>query len=132
MGDVKPFLSLEAIRAKAKEVPTRDVYVPEWGGTVRIKALTNNQLAAYSDEMEDKNKKRIANVVLTVWSAINEDGSALFPVQMIEELSNSIAGPFNLIAKEALDLNGVTKKAVDDAKNESGGEAPAANDSVLH
>lgn len=126
MADIKTFASLENILSKTKDIPTRDVHVPEWGGVVRLKALSNNQLAAYSDELENASRKRIANLILVMWCAINEDGTALFPMTMLEQLSNAAAGPFNRLAREALDLNGVTKAVEDAAKNDSGGEQPAA------
>jgi hypothetical protein len=126
MADVKPFVSLDKMLSKVMDVPTRDVYVPEWDGVVRLKTLTNSQLAAYSDEMDSPQKKRIANLVLVMWCAINEDGSALFPMTMLDQLSGAAAGPFNRLAREALDLNGVTKQAEEAAKNASGGEQPAA------
>lgn len=126
MADVKPFVSLDKMIAKAMTIPTRDVFVPEWDGVVRLKTLSNSQLAAYSDEMDDPKKKRIANLILVMWCAINEDGTALFPQTMLDQLTNAAAGPFNRLAREALDLNGVTKQAEEAAKNASGGEQPAA------
>ena len=126
MADIKPFISLDKIREKAKVVPTRDVFVPEWGGVVRLRGMSNSQMAAYGDELDHPDKKRVANLMLVMYSAINEDGTALFPITMFDELVSFAAGPFNRLAREALEMNGVTKFAEDAAKNGSGGEQPAA------
>lgn len=67
----------------AQDLPTRDVEVPEWGGTVRIRALTVAQMEGLQAEFMAAQKDGL--VVPQHWrakhlalSAVDEKGALLF------------------------------------------------------
>jgi hypothetical protein len=116
------FLSLASILEAGKKPSFRDVEMPEWTladgtvGVVRVKALTNEEQVKYSESIKGENEK-FGNAVLVILSAVNEDFTPLFSLQDLPQIANMAARPFNRLARVALELNGVVKEEVDDAKN---------------
>lgn len=75
----------------ADDLPHEDVFVPEWGGTVRVRALTGTERDQYDAEsyraqqgkgevLEDFRVRRVARAL------IDADGNRLFSVAQLAEL----------------------------------------------
>ena len=76
-------LGREAI-LKADDLPTEDVSVPEWGGTVRVRGLNGTQRDAYWASMTIQRGKTTAldtadaTAKLVARCVVGEDGEPLF------------------------------------------------------
>lgn len=86
MGSAKTtsgLLSREAILS-AQDMTTDDVYVPEWGGTVRVKGLTGRERDAFEmSVLTGKGKNKDVNLRnlrarLVAWTTVDEHGALVF------------------------------------------------------
>lgn len=108
-------LSLEEILA-SDDIKTKDVEVPEWGGYVRIRQFTNEELLKYGELIEGGGEKQ-ANLMLVMKSCIKADGTPLFSERSLKDFAKKSAKAVNRIARECLDLNGVGEGKAARAKN---------------
>jgi hypothetical protein len=90
-----------------------EVEVPEWGGTVRIGVMTGRQRMALQLAMEKDKDGFIEQLV--AHSACDPDGLPLFTGSDIEKLGRKSAAALERCFAAAADLNGLTRKSIDDA-----------------
>lgn len=119
-------LSKEGI-LKAQDLRFEDVAVPEWGGTVRIKAMTARELDRYEiaklpdlsgvsvqnvDFLETM-KGRIGNVraTLVAHTAIDAEGKLLFSAEDVAALGEKNAGALDRLFQVAQRLNAIGEQA---------------------
>lgn len=101
-----------------------DVPVPEWGGEVRIKALTGTKRDKYENSLAKmKNGQMVPDVMnararLVAWSAINADGSALFGDSEIMRLGNKNAKALDRVFEAAAKLSGIAPEDVETARED--------------
>lgn len=74
---------------KVEDIPTVDIPVPEWGGSVRVKHWTKSQRDEFArrnsgDKSEDDKKKTQEWLICLL--AINEDGTPWCTPEMFKEL----------------------------------------------
>lgn len=111
---------------EAEDTETVDVEVPEWGGSLRIKALTGTQRDKYEASLAKlKNGVPVpdmhnARARLVAWSAINEDGSRLFLDSEIMRLGNKNAKALDRVFEAAAKLSGITPEDVELAREDFG------------
>lgn len=127
---MKTLLSKAAILA-CEDLPTTDVDVPEWGGTVRVKGMTGAQRDAFEDslfvDVPSADGKTIARkqdtknirAKLVAASLVDADGAALFTQSEIDTLAQKSARALSRVFEAAQRLNGMTPEAKEDAKNAS-------------
>lgn len=104
-----------------QDLPTKDVEVPEWGGTVRLQGLTAGQ----RDELEASLTDAKGNVVntrafrarLVAMALVDQDGKHLFSLDEVKALQEKSAKVINDLATHAQALSGLTTSAEDAAKN---------------
>jgi hypothetical protein len=107
------------------------VEVPEWKGTVRVRALTGRERDAYEASLfEQRGKNTRANLQnarakLVVLSVVNADGARKFTEAQIPQLGAKSAAALDRIWKKARDLAGMSDEDVkemtlgfDDAQSE--------------
>lgn len=107
----------------ASDMPTRDVEVPEWGGTVRVRSLT----AAERDEFEASvaqagpdGKSNLKNVRarLCMRALVDDAGSQMFSQGDIALLGRKSAKALDRVFDAARELSGMRKEDVEGlAKN---------------
>lgn len=111
-------LSRDAI-LKADDTKYEDVAVPEWGGEVRIKALTAGERDEYEnlvmlDNRGDLVKRREdIRAKLIMFAAVDETGARLFTAADIKALSAKSAKAMNRLWEAASRLSGI---GADDVK----------------
>ena len=115
-------LTAEQILA-AQDLPTKDVYIKEWGGTVRVASITaedaeNARLAA------DKGGDILSEMLSRC--AVDEAGNRLFSVEQAKQLKKKSNRAFMKFGMAALELNGMTEEAQKDIAGNS--KAPADGD----
>ena len=104
---------------EANDLKTVDVDVPEWGGTVRIRALTGTARDAFGRSLLDSNGKPNGagyNLKLVAVSVINEDGTQAFTLDDVQALGEKSDVALQRVADVADKLNKLTPDAVETAK----------------
>ena len=103
----------------ANDKPTRDVPVPEWGGTVRVRSIS----AAERDEFEEqtlaaRREGRVLprNVRARMMAAciVGEDGQRLFSEDDIEALGDKSVAATDRVYAAVSELNALSEKDVEE------------------
>ena len=111
-------LNREAILA-ANDLPTKDVSVPQWGGTVRVRSLTGaerdqfemDMIAARRDGQVAPSNVRARYAAMCI---VGEDGQNLFTATDIEALGRKSAAALDRVYQEILSFNALTDDDVDE------------------
>lgn len=116
----------------ADDLKTEDVEVPEWGGTVRVRAFSGRERDAFEaslvrgdgkDRKVDLTNMRARLVALTV---VDETGQKLFTHDDVDLLGAKSGAALDRVFAVAQKLNGLSAADVEDlTKNSSG--APSAD-----
>ncbi len=113
-------LGRDAILA-VSDLPSVDVEVPEWGGSVRVRMLTGGERDAFEvSTLTRKGKTFETNLVnmrarLVALTAVDENGARLFSEDDVTALAAKSAAALNRVFMAAQKLNGLTEEAVADA-----------------
>jgi len=90
-----------------------DVEVPEWGGQVRVGVMTGRQRMLLQMAMEKDREGFIEQVV--AFCCVDAAGEPLFTAADTKALGKKSAAALERVFSVAVEVNGLTKKAVDDA-----------------
>lgn len=118
------YLSRDAILA-VMDVHFEDVDVPEWGGRVRVKALTGKERDALESSMivgKGKNKDvslKNLRAKLVARSVVDEQDRAIFTDEDIPALGAKSAAALNRVYEVAQRLSGITQEDVDELTKNS-------------
>ena len=114
-----PYLTREQI-LKADDLPTEDVEVPEWGGVVRVRALTGAERDALEAAVLDVRGKNVrvrlenARALIVAMSVVDEDGNRLFSDKDVKALGQKSAAALDRVASVAMRLAGLTKEDLEE------------------
>jgi hypothetical protein len=86
-----------------------DVPTPEWGGVVRVRALTAAERERFA--LESLEAPRLAQVRLVALAAVDETGAPLFGPEDVERLGEKAAAPLWRLAAAVRRLSGMEAKA---------------------
>lgn len=123
------YLSRDAILS-ADDLPTSDVEVPEWGGTVRVRALDGTSRDAYDaslyDLRSDKLKRTPDNMraKLVALSVVDGEGALLFTVDDVIRLGRKSAAALQRVWDEARRLSALSEAEAEELE-QSFGSAPS-------
>jgi len=116
-----PYLNREDI-LKANDVEVRDVAVPEWGGTVRVRALSGYDRDAYQASMmqmqaNGQMSAEFGNLTAKLVSraVVDEDGNPIFNEFDIGPLGQKSSVALARVYNVAAELSGITERAVEAA-----------------
>lgn len=107
-----PYLTRDQI-LQAQDLPAEDVEVPEWGGVVRVRALTGAERDAYEasvvrrkgNKMEyDPTNMRAKLVAMCV---VDEQGNRVFSDKDVELLGRKSAAALDRVFQVAQRLSGL-------------------------
>lgn len=88
------------------KLPTKDLYIKEWGGTVRIKAFTAASRGKFEEACSGNNQVNIrAHLAAAV--IVDEKDNPMFTVTDINKLSKLSAKALDLVVNAAAELNGL-------------------------
>lgn len=110
-------LSAKAI-LDADDLVTEDVQVKEWGGTVRVRALTGAERDKLEASLvEQKGKHQKLNMInfrakLVAATAIDDKGHLLFEEKDVLQLANKSGGALDRVADVASRLSGMSEADV--------------------
>ncbi len=98
-------------------LPTEDLEVPEWGGSVRIRSLTAGERDGFELDMKDartEGQKPNIRAALAVRVLVDEQGRNLFTPADAESLATFHAKPLDRVFTVAARLSGITPDDVND------------------
>ena len=111
-------LTKEQILA-ASDIQSEDVSVPEWGGSVRVKALSGAERDQFETSIfETRGKKVERNLQnmrakLVSLSIVDEQGNRVFSDADVKALGNKSAAALDRVFGVAMRLSGVSEQDVD-------------------
>lgn len=118
-----PLLTKEQIIA-SEDLKHEDVEVPEWGGSVRVVAMSGTARDAFEDTLVkrvgEKIEQDLGNYRAKVCAAcmIDEDGNRLFSAKEVQALGQKSSAAIERVFDAADRLNGLTRGNVEaSAKN---------------
>jgi hypothetical protein len=126
-------LSRETILA-ASDMTTDDVYVPEWRGTVRVRALTGRERDAFEMScLVGKGRNKDVNVRnlrarLVAWTAVDEQGARVFADEDILALGAKSASALDRVFEVAQKLSRLSDNDVEELTEDF---EPAPNGSSI-
>jgi hypothetical protein len=100
----------------ANDLPTQDVDVPEWGGTVRVRGMTGKERDVFIGSINNgKGKPNIDAIQSRLLSValVNEDGSRMFSDAEIEVLQDKFSGALDEVFMVAQKLSRLTPSSAD-------------------
>ncbi len=126
------FLSREDILS-VQDAQTREVDIPEWGGTVRVRGLTGAERDRYEASLwEGRGRGRRLNLEnarakLLVLTLVDESGAPLFTRQDVDRLGAKSAAALDRLFDVAQELSGISNTDMDElieetAKNSGNGQ----------
>jgi len=122
-------LSKEQILSHAGEVDTRDVPIPKWGGSVKVRAVTIREWEIHQSRMarigDDESKQGKANAMLLARCIVDDSKRRVFEDADVNQIAELGAGDVVKLTNAVIELSGLT----DDAEDEVRGESDAAQTS---
>jgi hypothetical protein len=108
----------------AQDLETKEVEVPEWGGTVLVKTMTGVERDAFeSSVVKGKGKNTTVNMAnirakLVAASIVDQDGQRLFDDQDVQALGKKSAAALDRVFGVAQKLSKISQDDVEElAKN---------------
>lgn len=109
---------------KADDLPSRDVPVPEWGGTVRVRSLTAKdrdefETAVLAARQEGNLSPGNIRARYAAAAIVDEKGKQLFSEDDIEALGAKSAAALDRVYAAVNDLNALSPKDVEELRGNS-------------
>lgn len=117
-GAAGPLLTRDAILA-ADDLTTERVSVPEWGGTVLVRALPLAEMGVFEIDAaaEDRSNAEVMARMVAL-CACDGAGNPLFTLDDVAALNRKAKEPVMRVARAAIRINALTETDVEDlAKN---------------
>jgi hypothetical protein len=107
----------------ADDLPSEDVAVPEWGGSVRVRTMTGAERDAFELAITTaRSAGRVGDVRarLVAMAAVDADGKLLFTAADVAKLSKKSSRALDRVFAVASRLNGLGDDDVEDLAKNSG------------
>lgn len=117
----------------AADLPTEVVEVPEWGGAVRIRALSGTERDAWEASLvtgQGRTRKldtKNIRASLCARVMVDEDGTPLFQPFQVEALGRKSAAALDRVYEAASRLSKLTPQDVEELAGNSGAEETQAS-----
>ena len=120
----------------ADDSRTKDVPVPEWGGTVRVRSLSGKERDDFEASLQTRRggkvKENISNfrARLVALCVVNENGERLFAGQGdVMALGNKSVAALQRVFNACNELNGFSDEDIEELAEDFDKEAPEASTS---
>ncbi len=116
-------LTREAILA-LKDLPEKEIEVPEWGGSVRIRSLTLSERFRWL-KLQTENEGdygavlRLASLPMITWAMIDDAGKPLFTEEDVSALDGKNPDAIQKIHAEILKISGIGGTDIEVAEKNS-------------
>jgi len=95
-----------------QDLPRKEVHIPEWNGTVCVRALTG----AERDHLERVIlQDKTSRAAIAVLCCVDEQGNRLFKDSDLEALSQKNGNALERIVKSALAFNAISDEGINEA-----------------
>lgn len=123
-------LTKEQILA-ADDQPTKDVEVPEWGGTVRIRTMSASERDKWESETYADGKVNTLDfrARFCALCIVDEQGARLFTDEEVSTLGRKSAAALQRVFNEAQSLNALSNKDVKELEGNSAAAPEGGNSS---
>ena len=123
---------------KAEDLPTEEVAVPEWGGSVLVRGLTGRERDLFEVSMAKREGKQMVPDVnnvrakLVAWCCVDDDGEFVFDqAGDVEALGEKSGAALNRVYEVAARLSGLSDEDVEEMvkdlkENPFGGSASSS------
>jgi hypothetical protein len=100
----------------ARDFETKEIDVPEWGGTVTIRELSSKDRDNFEAELHMTDDLRNLRARLVVKAIIDENGERMFADSDAEALGNKSSSVLIRIFDAVRDMNGMDDEALEEAQ----------------
>ena len=107
---------------KADDLPTKDMDIPEWGGTLTIRTLTGAERDEWESAFVNQDKIDIRGLKsrLVQLTTMNGDGQQMFTKADLQKINSKSASVIDRIFQVSQRLSGLTKEAAEELVENSG------------
>ena len=107
---------------KADDLPTKDMDIPEWGGTLTIRTLTGAERDQFESAFVNQDKIDIRGMKarLIQLTVMNGDGQPMFTKADLQKINSKSASVIDRIWHVSRRLSGLTKEDADELVGNSG------------
>lgn len=109
-------LSVDEI-LEAPDIITSQVYIREWGGSVKLRNLSAAEAIDFVRQHKD-DKEGASAVEIVALCAIDENGERLFTKEKVQELKKKSFRAILKLQDEAMRINGMKEDSLEEAKND--------------
>ena len=119
---------------KADDLPTEDMDIPEWGGTLTVRTLTGTERDEWESAVSNATRGKRTNtrgikVRLIQLAVLNGDGKLMFTEADLPELNKKSASVIDRVFQVAQHLSGLLPEDVEEMAGNSGTATVAASGS---
>ncbi|WP_303883420.1 hypothetical protein [Acetomicrobium mobile] len=110
---------------QAEDLPTEDIEVEEWGGAVRVRALTGAERDAFEQSIVEQRGKstrmnlRNIRAKLVALTVVDADGKRLFSDKDAELLGKKSAAALDRVFEVAQRLSGLSSEDMEELSGNS-------------
>ena len=107
---------------KADDLPTKDMDIPEWGGTLTIRTLTGAERDQFESAFVNQDKIDIRGMKarLIQLTVMNGDGQPMFTKADLQKINSKSASVIDRIWDVSRRLSGLTKEDAEELVENSG------------
>ena len=107
---------------KADDLPTKDMDIPEWGGTLTIRTLTGAERDEWESAFVNQDKIDIRGLKarLVQLTTMNGDGQQMFTKADLRKINSKSASVIDRIFQVSQRLSGLTKEDAEELVGNSG------------
>ena len=112
-------LDREAI-LKANDIEKREVYIPEWGGSVYVRGMTGRERDQFEASIirqrgrDTEINMKNARAKLVVMCTVDQEGNRLFTDADVAPLADKSAKALDRIFAVAQELSGITREDMEE------------------
>lgn len=120
---------------KADDLETQELEVPEWGGTVLVRALSGKERDAYEASLvQFRGNERLPQLAnmrakLVVRCIVDDQGQRLFTDQDANALGQKSAHALNRVFEVAAELSGLSEEDIEELAGNSDADPSGASTS---
>lgn len=97
----------------AKDIRTKAVEVPEWGGTYYVRVINGKAREAFEEALAAEQRMKNFRMKFLILTLCDEDGGTILTEADIDALGERSSVVINRVFETAWAINGFTKEAVD-------------------
>ena len=121
MSDIKKMKLTKEQILKANDLIIREVDVPEWGGSIRMRTLSGKDRDSFEEVIQKRKKGQMLELrglkaMLLSLTVIEEDGCPMFSEGDLEKLNDKSSKVINDLFEVATKMNGIGEEAVEELR----------------